>query len=92
MILPAETDDALAALRAARDALGAALDELAVQETPTELTIRFEYAHNVCAGLVDQLTAAIDRPAARQAHTRYMEAVEERHVECQTFPWAELDP
>lgn len=85
MILPIEASDALDALRNARERLGEAVDALHAVYAPVSVSSRFVRAHDAVSGIVEEVAgvvAAVDRD-------RRMEEVEERHVECQTFPWVE---
>ena len=85
MILPIEASDALDALRRAREDLGAAVDALHAVYAPVSVSSRFVRAHDAVSGIVEEVAAAV----AAADRDRRMEDVEERHVECQTFPWAD---
>jgi hypothetical protein len=88
MILPIECDDALDALRVARDRLGVAVDELRDLSGPSELVATFMRAHDAAAWTVDTVTSAIAR-APHAVTAAYEDDVEERHIEGQSMPWME---
>ena len=91
MIPPIEWDDALDALRAARDRLGYAIDALHDVGAPRKLVETFTAAHDATSWSIERVSSAIVsvQHATRVAYE--MENVEERHVEGQMFPWAEDD-
>lgn len=88
MILPVEVGDALDALRAARERVGYAVDALAQMGAPTSALDPFTQAHEATSWSVEHVAAAITAHRYRAATDAAMEAVEERHIDCQTFPWA----
>lgn len=88
MILPAEVDDALDALRNARERLGYAIDELNRQHGATDDEIAtFRRAHDSVATHAEQVGGII----AAHSHGAWMDAVERRQIASETFPWHELD-
>jgi hypothetical protein len=91
VILPIETDDALEALRLARDQLGVAVDALRDMSGPSELVATFMRAHDAAAWTVDTVTTAIAR-APHAVTAARDEALEERHVEGQSMPWVDGEP
>jgi hypothetical protein len=88
--LPVEVDDALDALRTAREELGRAVDELHLLRAPVSTLSVFQRAHDATATLVENVSDAIAYYPAAERTEREMLDVEERHVEGQTFPWTEL--
>ena len=86
MIPPIETDDARDALRTARDAIGAALDELNRQGAPASIVTAFSEAHDACSWCVERVTDAMRAVTADRRQAEHMEAVEERHIDAQIFP------
>jgi hypothetical protein len=91
VILPIETDDALEALRLARDSLGAAVDALREQSGPSELVATFMRAHDAAAWTVDTVTTAIAREPHRVTAAAE-DAVEERHIDGQSMRWMDGEP
>lgn len=89
MILPAEVDDALDALHTARTQLGYAVDALNALPAAVATLRTFTEAHDAVSWSVEHVTAAIVTGNREAREWLGMEAVEERHIECQTFPWVE---
>jgi hypothetical protein len=84
VILPIEVDEAVDALRVARDTLGVAVDSLYELHAPTTLVDAFTQAMEATSWSIERLSVV-----GRARDMLDDEAVEERHVEGQTFPWAE---
>lgn len=90
MILPIELDDALDALRRARDELGRAVDELHAMRAPVSLVSTVTQAMEAASWSVEHVSVAMAAHTSTARRDREeMLAVEERHVDCQTFPWTE---
>ena len=89
MILPIEVDDALDALRVARDRVGAAEDEMNTLCAPTRFVTSLTEAHSALSWCVERVGAMVDQVSREHLARRDMVDVEERHVEAQIFPWTE---
>lgn len=88
-VLPAEADDALDALRAARERVGDAVDALRQSGAPLSASEPFVHAQDAVAWSVEIVSGYIASASSRARMDREMLDVEERHVDGQMFPWTE---
>lgn len=87
MILPIEADDALDALRVARERLGEAVDALHGHDGPMSLVLAFTEAHGNTATNVERLSVALAATSRHARVTREMEEVEDRLIDGAILPW-----
>ena len=87
MILPVEVDDALDALRYARERLGEAVDALHTHDAPMSLVLAYTEAHGNTATNVERLSVGLAAVSRHARLTREMDDVEERDIGGSILPW-----